>query len=77
MLPVVGASSQQETAVLCTALLPWLTDVRIQGTAEWATNLALLLQLREMHVLQVVVAAETQRAPILQTEGANVQPGVC
>ena len=27
-------------------------------------------------MLQVVVAAETQRAPILQTEGANVQPGI-
>ena len=61
--------------MLGTALLLQLTDVRMQGAAGWAISPLFLLQPSGMHVLQVVVAAETQRAPILQTEGANVQPG--
>ena len=77
MLPVVNANSQQETAVPSIALLLQLSDVKLQGAAGWAIRPLPMLQLLVKHVLQVVVAAETQRAPILQTEGANVQPGNC
>ena len=47
MLPVVNANSQQETAVLFTALLPQLSDVKLQGAAGWAIRPLLKLK----HVL--------------------------